>query len=209
MLRGDGLGLYPFGTPQADVISGLTAVLGVPGVDAGPPGLMATPSMNGCANRSQTAVMFPGLVVGFSDEGAGPVLTAWAASPSAPPLGTERGMTVGSSLESAQRIAAGSLVPVDASRDWTWWRHGSAPVAVLSADGGQVWLGGSPANLEFFSAGVGCHADPPVVQPQPQPPTLAGEVVTIDLSKPARPLDPVVLATYQRSRDAEGSPEVL
>jgi hypothetical protein len=204
VLRGDGLGLFPFGTAQAEIVQELTILLGEPGVDAGPPSQMATPTVNGCANRSELAIMFPGLVVGFSDSGAGMVLDAWAATGFATP----DGLAVGDTLNTARQIYGSSLELVDQSGGWVWWMLGNPPVAIVNTDVGQVVLGDWPntEGLGLFSAGAGCDAESQQAAPPLLNPPTDAPVTVIDLSQPSPQLEPTIIARYpQANGGSEGA----
>jgi hypothetical protein len=164
VLRGDGLGAFPFGTPQQDVMAAFTDLMGQPGMDAGPPDKMVTPGLNGCAVMSEFAAMFEGgIVVGFSDQGEGPVLTSWSAfvngNPPAPmviPMVTEEALPVGASIDEADRIYGEHFHPRPES-GWLWPYMN--PIAAIDSEGGTIAFVDlfDVGRLSLFTAGVGCQ----------------------------------------------------
>jgi hypothetical protein len=165
VLRGDGLGLFPFGTLQEAVVATLTSMLGIPGADSGPPWAMTTPGLNGCANTADTAMMFatsteaPGLmlIVGFRDQGNGPLFSDWTVVQNGSPfdpiavgaLATVEGLTAGDTLGHAAAIYGEAFHRQTASGGWEWMR-GLIPNAVVDSGGGQIVL--TPAMAALTAA---------------------------------------------------------
>jgi hypothetical protein len=172
VLRGDGLGALPFGTSQDTAIAYLTDLLGPPGIDAGPLTLMVTQVLNGCAQTSDWAAMFAGsLVVGFTDEGDGPVLTSWSAFQNGDsteeipiPLATEAPLPLGATLADARRTYGDRLLSQPES-GWIW--PFPAPPAAIDADGGTIALIDLFRNGHFDMLTTGVECGPTGVLDEP------------------------------------------
>jgi hypothetical protein len=172
VLRGDGVGMFDFGSPQDAVIAGLTDQFGAPKSDSGPPQNMVTSGLTGCAVQSEWAAGFGGsLVVGFADQGAGPVLTSWSAfhnfhgiGDAPTPFATIDGLWIGVELADVEGLYGERFHPRPAT-GWLW--PTTNPVAMVESSGGTIAVIDlfQDGHADMLTAGVGCG--PTGILPEP------------------------------------------
>ncbi len=163
VLRGDGLGGVPFGTPQSDAIAALVGILGppTPGVDIEP---RAMPVVVGCARRSDVVTQFEEVIVGFTDLGGGRVLTSWMAGAvpaefDAITLATAESVAAGADVDAVRSAYPGAL-DIAGQSGWQWTY--TVPVATFTSGGGEIVLASSgPEGFERHTlmAGLDCRPD--------------------------------------------------
>lgn len=208
VLRGNGIGPLAFGAPQADVAQVLRDVLGEPGTDTGPPDQMFTPTLNGCANKSAVAMMFDGLVVGFSDYGDGLVLDGWSAVGE---FATEEGLSTSDSLEAFRRRYGDAVVSTEGRPGWEWMRFpGALAMIVTRADGAILVAASDIGGHRLLSAGLNCVADAVAPPATTQPPPI-GPHTALDMSAPDPSLtvEPRLVGVYPTVSDASGFPSTF
>ncbi|TPW11283.1 MAG: hypothetical protein FD127_3311, partial [Acidimicrobiaceae bacterium] len=180
-LRGDGLGVVSFGDEQADVLATLGALLGPARSDSQPSTELLTPSLRGCANHSMTFAVFPELVVGFTDNGSGPILDAWAARGD---YTTPEGLSAGAGLATLFATYGTRAVRAEPVTGWEWLNFGVAPTTIISAVHGELILLTSdlPTGPPLLTAGAHCLADAPATANTQPPPS--GDYIPLDMSAP-------------------------